>query len=63
MKIKKMIKCYKCGKVIETIPTHCGHDMIFNEDTNRWECYMGPDCGFINIDEIICDTCAHECTS
>jgi hypothetical protein len=53
--------CYNCGNKIETIPTHCGQNMNYNENTNRWECYMGAGCGFINIDEMLCAKCAAKC--
>jgi hypothetical protein len=53
-----MMKCYKCGSRIETIPVHCGHSMILNEETNQWECFMGSECGFIKIDEMLCSKCA-----
>jgi hypothetical protein len=54
----QMMKCYICGNKIETIPLNCAHSIILNEKSNRWECFMGPDCGFINIDEILCSKCA-----
>ena len=58
--MKNMI-CNNCGNLIETIPLHCGHSMTLNENTNRWECFMGPDCGFINLDEMLCSKCAQKC--
>ena len=54
------MKCHKCGNIIETIPDHCGQDMIFNEETSQWECFMGQKCGYIKIDELICSKCAGE---
>jgi hypothetical protein len=50
--------CNKCGNTIDTIPVHCGHSMILNEETNQWECFMGPECGFINLEEMLCAKCA-----
>ena len=50
--------CYKCGNKIETIPMHCGDDMIFNEESNQWECWMGPKCGYLRLDELFCSRCA-----
>ncbi|TFF98677.1 MAG: hypothetical protein EU547_00745 [Promethearchaeota archaeon] len=51
--------CQKCGKEIKTIPQHCGHDMIYNEEENRWECYMGSKCGYISLDDYICEDCCN----
>ncbi|TFG24615.1 MAG: hypothetical protein EU529_03725 [Promethearchaeota archaeon] len=56
----KKIKCSKCGTRIETIPEHCGKDMIFNEKKNQWECFMGPECGYVSLDEILCSKCSEE---
>ena len=55
--------CCKCGNNIETIPVHCGQDMIYNEETNKWECWMGPGCGYVNLDELFCAKCAIECNT
>jgi hypothetical protein len=52
--------CTKCGKKIETVPKHCGSDMIFNEEKNQYECYMGPECGYISLEEYVCDSCCKE---
>jgi hypothetical protein len=49
--------CVKCVNKIETIPLHCGEDMIFNEKTNQWECWMGPECGYLKLDELVCSKC------
>ena len=54
------MKCNKCGNVIETIPEHCGRDMIFNEEKNQWECFMGPECGYVRLDDILCSKCSEE---
>jgi hypothetical protein len=51
------LECSKCGKKVETIPQHCGHDMIYNDKEERWECYMGANCGYIGLDEFVCDEC------
>ena len=53
--------CCKCGTKIETIPIHCGQDMIYNDETSKWECWMGPGCGYMNLDELLCAKCATEC--
>ena len=52
------MKCVKCGNEIETIPMHCGEDMIFNETSNQWECWMGPECGYMRLDQLVCSKCA-----
>ncbi|MFX1337060.1 MAG: hypothetical protein ACFFDK_00470 [Promethearchaeota archaeon] len=52
------MRCCICGNKIETIPVHCGEDMIYNEQTNQWECYMGPECGYIKLDKLFCSRCA-----
>jgi len=61
--IEKMqkIRCSRCGGIIETIPVHCGHDMVFNEEKNVWECYMGKDCGYVPLDELFCAKCSEQC--
>jgi hypothetical protein len=51
------LKCTKCGKVSETLPMHCGYTMTYNEETNAFECYMGPACGYIRLDEYVCENC------
>ncbi|MGV9174085.1 MAG: hypothetical protein ACOC44_12915 [Promethearchaeia archaeon] len=51
------IKCCKCGQTLDTLPRHCGQDMVFNEEKNQLECYMGPECGYIPLDEVICKNC------
>jgi len=40
-------KCSGCGKVIDTIPKCCSEDMIYNQEKNRFECNMGPNCGYL----------------
>lgn len=57
------ITCYKCGNKIETIPVHCGQDMIFNNEKNNWECWMGPECGYLSLDELVCGKCAKTCNT
>jgi hypothetical protein len=51
------ITCIKCGNIVETLPAHCGYNMVVNEDSNQLECWMGPACGYINLDEFICENC------
>ena len=51
------LKCIKCGNIVETLPQHCGQDMIFNEETGALECYMGESCGYIDLDNFICENC------
>ncbi|MFX0042596.1 MAG: hypothetical protein ACFE8L_06775 [Candidatus Hodarchaeota archaeon] len=51
------LKCIKCGNILETLPQHCGQDMIFNEETGALECYMGEACGYIDLDNFICENC------
>jgi len=51
------LHCSNCGKTIESIPQHCGHDMIYNEQSNQLECYMGPACGYMKLDQILCGQC------
>ncbi|MBD3194526.1 MAG: hypothetical protein GF317_05680 [Candidatus Lokiarchaeota archaeon] len=58
--MQKQLKCTKCGKLIETIPQHCEKDMIYNEETNQLECHMGPECGYISLDEYVCQNCCEE---
>ncbi|KKM95594.1 hypothetical protein LCGC14_1186590 [marine sediment metagenome] len=36
------LKCCKCGNIIETLPQCCGQNMTLNEETDQFECYMGP---------------------
>ena len=57
MKQLKELVCTKCGKVSETLPMHCGYNMVYNEETNQLECYMGKECGYIKLDEYICENC------
>jgi primosomal protein N' len=51
------LKCSKCGNIVETIPLHCSQSMIYNEEDNQLECWMGPACGYIKIDEFVCENC------
>jgi primosomal protein N' len=55
--VVKTLVCTKCGKVIETLPVQCGYSMIYNEETNQLECYMGGECGYISLDEFVCEDC------
>jgi hypothetical protein len=52
-----LYKCTGCGKVIDTIPRCCSEDMIFNQETNRFECNMGPNCGYLPLDALKCEEC------
>lgn len=54
------IKCAKCGTKIETIPQHCGQDMTLNEEKGQLECWMGPECGYKPLDELLCSNCTKE---
>ncbi|NVM34838.1 MAG: hypothetical protein HWN81_04535 [Candidatus Lokiarchaeota archaeon] len=53
----KLYKCSGCGKVIETLPKCCSEDMVFNEEENQFECYMGPNCGYLPLDDLKCEEC------
>ncbi len=57
---RRMLRCVKCNSVIETTPLSCGYDMVYNEITKQFECYMGPNCGYIPLNEMICETCAKD---
>ena len=50
-------KCTGCGKIMETIPQCCAQDMVYNEDKNQLECYMGDNCGYLSLAELKCDEC------
>ena len=54
-----VLRCSKCGKIVETIPTNCGYSIAYDEQTHQWGCSMG-ECGFIPFDEFICKTCCNE---
>ena len=58
-KMEKMeiYKCSGCGKVIETLPQCCAQDMVFNEEKNEFECFMGEDCGYVGLSELKCEDC------
>jgi len=56
----KGLKCANCGREIITLPQHCGQDMIINEETGQLECWMGPTCGYISFDNMICSECRDE---
>ena len=53
----EIYKCSGCGKVIETLPQCCAQDMVFNEEKNGFECFMGEDCGYVSLSELKCDDC------
>jgi primosomal protein N' len=57
LEITKKLKCNNCGNIIETIPVHCGQDMTVNEETGQLECWMGPKCGYVKLDELFCVKC------
>lgn len=52
------LKCRECGNIIETLPQHCGSDMVINEKTNELECWMGQKCGYMRLEDLICAKCA-----
>jgi hypothetical protein len=51
------LRCKRCGNKIETIPMQCGYSISLNQETNEWECYMGPEYGFMKLNEMICTKC------
>lgn len=51
------LRCKICGNKIETISIQCGYSINLNEDSGEWECYMGPEHGMMNLNEIICSKC------
>ncbi len=53
----EIYKCSGCGKVIETLPQCCAQDMVFNEEKNELECFMGEDCGYVSLSELKCEDC------
>jgi hypothetical protein len=55
------LKCANCGKIIENIPKHCGEDMVYNEKSGQMECYMGAECGYMSLDELLCQGCKEKC--
>ena len=57
MENMEIYKCSGCGKVIETLPQCCAQDMVFNEETNEFECFMGEDCGYVSLSELKCNDC------
>jgi putative sterol carrier protein len=50
------LKCLSCGKIIETIPIKCGYNIVVNNETNQWGCYM-ENCGIQTFDEFLCENC------
>jgi hypothetical protein len=57
MENMEIYKCSGCGKVIETLPQCCAQDMVFNEEKNELECFMGEDCGYVSLSELKCGDC------
>ena len=57
MENMEIYKCSGCGKVIETLPQCCAQDMVFNEEKNELECFMGEDCGYVSLSELKCENC------
>ncbi len=57
MENTEIYKCSGCGKVIETLPQCCAQDMVFNEEKNELECFMGEDCGYVSLSELKCKDC------
>jgi len=45
-------RCTGCGK-----PQCCSQDMVFNEEKNQLECYMGNNCGYLSLAELKCEEC------
>ena len=54
--IKLSLKCFSCGRLIETLPIQCGYSITKNNETNQWECSM-EDCGTISFDKFLCENC------
>ncbi|MFX0106392.1 MAG: SCP2 sterol-binding domain-containing protein [Candidatus Hodarchaeota archaeon] len=50
------LKCSRCGRIVETLPTQCGYNITMNNETNQWECNMG-NCGIITFDKFLCENC------
>ncbi|MFW9866435.1 MAG: SCP2 sterol-binding domain-containing protein [Candidatus Thorarchaeota archaeon] len=48
--------CSSCGRVVETLPIHCGYSITINKETNQWECNM-KNCGTISFNDFLCETC------
>ncbi len=55
----KLYRCNHCGKIIETLPKCCAEDMVYNEEENQFECYMGPNCGYIPLNDLKCEECCN----
>jgi len=53
----EIYKCGSCGKVMETLPQCCAQDMVYNEEKNQFECYMGEKCGYLSLSELKCEEC------
>ena len=53
----EIYKCSGCGKVIETLPQCCAHDMFFNDEKSEFECFMGDGCGYVSLSELKCKDC------
>lgn len=58
--IKEEFECCACGEIIDPMPMHCGKPMILNKEENQLECWMGPECGKISLDELKCSNCCEE---
>jgi YHS domain-containing protein len=52
------LKCSNCGNELESIPMHCGKPMTLNKEKNQLECWMGPECGKIPLNELKCSNCS-----
>jgi len=50
------LKCSKCGKVIESIPTSCGYSISYDDETKQWGCHL-DNCGFVTFDTFLCEDC------
>jgi len=55
----KLYRCNHCGKIIETLPKCCAEDMVYNEEENQFECYMGLNCGYIPLNDLKCEECCN----
>ena len=55
---KDQVKCSECGKGIDSMPQHCGKPMTLNKKANQLECWMGPDCGKISLNDVKCSQCS-----
>lgn len=53
----QIYRCNSCGKIMETLPQCCAQDMVYNEEKNQFECYMGEKCGYLSLSELKCEEC------